>query len=173
MAASAAGVFAEGAAPFHERDPVAQEDAPHRMANKRLRLGVLHERVAAAARVFRAAAPLGDAMHAMAEEPAEVAHLFVEDAAGRIRIGILRKQERVAAADAGVFGVAVPLSDALVGVVDEEAPERVANAHHGAVIAQHRTAAARACPLTLLIHLVLHRVSPDPARESRQHELTS
>jgi hypothetical protein len=37
------------------------------MADQRLRLGVLDERVAAAARVFGAAAPLGHAMHTMAE----------------------------------------------------------------------------------------------------------
>ena len=141
------------------------------MADQRLRLGVLDERVAAAACVFGTTTPLGHAVHTMAEKPAEIAHLLVEDAAHRIRIGLDRKEQRVAAPHAGVRGVPVPLSHTFIRVVDEKAAERVPHAHHGAVVAEHRAPAPRAGALPLLIDLVLHRVSPDPARQPRQHEL--
>jgi hypothetical protein len=141
------------------------------MPDERLAGGMLHEGVAAPARVLRPAAALGHGMHAVAEQPAQVPHPLVEEATGRIRVVAVRKQQRMAAPDAGVFGVAVAFGHALVGMAYKEAAERVAHAYHRAVITQHRTAAARAGALAAPEHLVLHRVSPEPARESRQHEL--
>jgi len=173
VAAGAARILAEPAAALDKRDPVPEQHAPQRMADERPLRRMVHERVAATARVLGPAVALRDGMHPVAEQPAEIAHALVEDAAVRIRIVPHGKQQRVPAAHARVFGVAMALRDSLVGVLHEKTPKGVSHVHHAPVVAQHRTAAARAGAIAAFVHLVLHRMTPDGAQQSRQHELPS
>jgi len=115
-----AGVLAVPVTCVDEPYPVPQKDADERMVDPRLSFSVLHERVTAVARVLRSAMARRDFVHAMAEEPAEVAHALGEPRRVAVRIRVQPEQERMAAADARVLGMPIPDADTLVGVMAQE-----------------------------------------------------
>jgi hypothetical protein len=78
------------------------------------------------------------------EYPAEVPDLLVEQRGLRVWIAVSGKQQRVAALDAHVLVMIIPIDEMLVRVVSEKTGQRVTDARQGAVEAEVRgTAPAR------------------------------
>ena len=106
----------------------------------------------------------------MAEQPAQVADLFLEG--GGRGVGIMRhlKQQRMTTLGADVFVAAVAIGEFFVGVFAEKARQRVPHARDREVFAQVIRAAS-APPMTgpgLLEHVVVDVMSPHRAREFSQ-----
>ena len=125
--------------------------------------GMLDKGVPAVASVLDSAGAPRDRMHRVAEQAAQVSDLLGEAVAGRVRVAAARKQQRVPAVDAGVFGVTMTLARPFVGVVAEEARQRVPDANDRAIVAQARHPASGAGPSFRGENPVIDGVSPDPA----------
>lgn len=134
-----------------------------------LTLRLLYERMAAVAGVLDAAVALGDDVDAMAEETAQVADPLVEDPAAGIGIGVVAKQQRMAAAHAGIFGVPVSPADFLVGVVAEEAGQGMTDPHLALVILEYRLTASRAGAAVGHECFVVDRMAPGQTEQLAQH----
>jgi hypothetical protein len=168
MPAIAAHVLRIAAAPADEADTVRGEEADQRMAHLWSDVGVLEERMAAEAGVFNEAIAPGDPVDAVAEQAAGVADLLIEDVAVRERVGRRREDERVPAPHAHVLVMPVAPGEQHVGVVPQEARERVPDTRDAAVLRQvRRAAAARAAHVCRPKDPVVHRVAPDSAAHPR------
>jgi hypothetical protein len=127
------------------------------------------EAVAAVAGVLDAAVPLAHPMHAMSEESAGVADSLLESIPRAVRVRVERKQQRMTALDAPVFGVTVPNANRFIGMVAEEARQRVADAHWGRVVAKNRLSTACAGAAFRDELAVINRVAPDETDQTRRH----
>jgi hypothetical protein len=148
---------------------VAEQHARHRVTDDVAELRLVHEAVAAVAGVFGAAIPFGHCVHAMAEQPAQVPDLLREAVAPLIRIGVAPEQQWMPAPDARVFGVAVPPTDLLIGVVAQEARQGVTDPDRFPIVAKHRHAAPGAVASRAGERPVVDRVSPDRTPEPDEH----
>jgi hypothetical protein len=146
VAAVAAAVFVVPGAAFHVGHAVPSRHAHQRVADAPPAAPRQQERVAAAAGVFGEPLPGADHVHGVAGEPAEVAHLLPERSRVSVGVGAALEQERVPTTDAHVFVVAVPRPGGRVGVMPEEAGERVPDAGGGSVFGQVRRSARVAAP---------------------------
>jgi hypothetical protein len=86
---------------------------------------VAEKRMPASARVLNQPIALRDGDDVVAEESAKIANLLPEQQRVRVRIAVGLEQERVSALNADVLVIAVAGGKALVGVMAEEARQRV------------------------------------------------
>ena len=124
----------------------------------------------AVAGVLGAAIALGDGMDVVPEQPAQIADALGEDAAAGIRIGADAEQQRVATADARVLSMPVPLHHLFIGVVAEEAGQRVPDVNRALVVVQECPAAPGARPAAVQECIVVNRVAPEQAEQLGQHD---
>ena len=127
MSTCAAHILAESCTAFDEAYKVASRYAGERMRHAHEAVNGLQERVTAPAGVLDAVVPRRDGVHPMPEEAAEIPHLLREQGSVHIRVCFGAEQQWVAAADAGVFVMAVSFSEPLVCVVTKKAGERMTN----------------------------------------------
>ena len=129
---------------------------------------VLEERVAAEACVFLEAVARRHVSYAVAEQPAQVAHLLLERGGRRIGIVLRVEQQRMAALRADVFVAAVAIGELLVVVLAEEARQRVPHPRDrsvfGQVIGCRTGTAGRSVP-RLLEDVVVDVMAPERARQ--------
>jgi hypothetical protein len=97
-------------------------------AGLKTRLYVLQKRMAAEARVLLESVARRHVTNAVAEQTAEVAHLFLERRRRRIRIALRIEQQRMSALGADVFVTAVAIGELFVVVLAKEARQGVTNA---------------------------------------------
>ena len=168
MPAIAAYVLRIAASPADEADTVRGKEADQRMAHLWSDAVVFEERMAAEAGVFHEAIARGDRVDAVAEQAAGVADSLVEDVAVRERIRRRREDERMPASDADVLVMPVTPGEQHVGVVPQEARQRVPDMREGAVLCQVWCAAvARAALPARLEQPVVDGVAPDGAAHPR------
>lgn len=136
MPAVVADVLRVALAVGHEADPVRPEKAPQGMTDLPFAGGVFQEAVAAVAGVLDEALPRGDRRHAMAEQPAGISHLLGEARAIGESIGALGEHQRMAAAHADVLMNPSSIGEAHVGVMPEEARQRVSDVRAPPVLGQ-------------------------------------
>jgi hypothetical protein len=169
MAAVAAPVLVVAGTVLHEPDEVPGQDAHRGMPDAPEARGVQQEGVAAAARIFGESAATADYVDRVAGQAAKIAHPLGEGPGSGVRVRRALEQQRVAAADADVFVVAVSLGRALVRVVSEETRQRVADTRRTAVPAEKaRIAAHAAARLTLAARegAVVHGVTEHLAHQA-------
>ena len=94
MAAIAADVFHVAAAAGHVSNAVAAEDADRGMRDVRHLSLCLQKRVAAVARELAIPVAIRDDVHVVAEEPAEIPNLLVEDGGRAVRIFVSFEKQR-------------------------------------------------------------------------------
>src|SRR5688572_12523940 len=169
MSTVTAGVLAEAGTGDDERDPVPEHHAEQRVTDEVAPRWLLNEAVAAVAGVFRASVALGDGMHMVPKQAAEIPHAFGELPSPAVGVVTGREQQWMAAANTGVLGMAVSFGNPLVGVVAEEARQRVADADRPTIVAQTGPAAACARTVRDLERLVMNGVAPERARQPADH----
>jgi hypothetical protein len=119
--------------------------------------------VAAVAREFAIAMAIGNDMNIMAEEPAQVADLLVEEHRLAIRIFLCPKEQRMPALHADVFRMLIAFDEFLVCVVAEKARQRVPHVGERAVLVEIGRAASTAplVPGFLEKPVIVDFVTPD------------
>lgn len=122
--------------------------------------------MSAEAGVFHESVALRHRLHAVPEEPARVAHLLCEALLVRETIGGGWKNERMPTADADVFMHAVAVREPDVGVVAEEARERMADVRGPSVFGQVVRSTPAAPASVLSEYLVVDDMSPQRAAHS-------
>jgi hypothetical protein len=106
------------------------------MADLAPHLRLLQERMPAEAGVLLESVTGRDVARAMAEQPAQVAHLLLERRRRRIRIVLGVEDQRVPALCADVLVTPVSIGKRLVVVLAKEARQRVTNARQRPVLRQ-------------------------------------
>jgi hypothetical protein len=154
-------ILAPRAAPADERNPVAQHHAFDRMTDDVAVAWLTDKGVTAMACVLRASGPLADMMDAMAEHATEIADPLPEEHSIGVRILLHAEEERVPAACAGVFGMAVASANPLVRVMAEETGERMPDADRGGSIVQACCSAAGAVAAGSREDFVVNSMSPN------------
>ena len=120
----------------------------------------------AEARVLLEAVARRHMTDAVAEQTAEVAHLFLEGRRRRIRIALRIEEQRVAALRADVLVAAVAVGELLVIVLAEKARQGVTNACDGTVLRQifGSASAASRVSVHLLENVVVDVMAPQETR---------
>jgi len=92
--------------------------------------------VAASARILNEPVAFGDGDDAVAEQATQIPHLLAEQQRVRVPVAVGREQQRVTALDADVLVIAVARRETFVGVMAEEARQRVTDPCRGSVGAE-------------------------------------
>ena len=119
------------------------------MADLPPHLNVHEECVAAEARVFLEPVARRDVTDAVAEQPAEVAHLFLEGWRRRIRIVFGVEEQRMPALRADIFVTAVAIGEFLVVVLAEKTRQGVTNSCDRSIFGKVLGPATAAPPFSL------------------------
>ena len=170
VTASPAGVLAEARPCTDKRDRVTGDEADERVMNHSLRRRTLDERVAAVAGVLSAAMPHGHGVHVVAEQAAEITDAFLKPIASVVRVLFDAEEQRMAASHACVLRMPVAYGDPFIGVMPQEARERMPDANHLIVVTQVCASAAGARASVPPEHAVVDRVSPDGTPNPADHE---
>ena len=165
--AIATHVLGIAAAAGHESDPVRREEADQRMPDFPRHLPGLEERVPAEARALDEAVALRHLMDAVAEQAATIADFLGESPAFGEGVRRGGEHQRMAAPDAHILVVPCPVPKAFIGVVAQEARQRVPDACERAVFAQvvGATPAAALAGRRVMERAVVDCVTPEPAAE--------
>lgn len=138
----------------HEADAMSAAHADGRMRDVQLLVAFrFQEGVATMARELAKAITVHDHVHLMSEETAAVADLLIEH--GRIGVGgvVNVEDERVAALHAGVLAMLVSIDHLGVGVVAEEAGQRVPDVSVPVAAMSARLSGRSAPPACLVLRL--------------------
>jgi hypothetical protein len=100
--------------------------------------------VTALAGVLDVAGADSDLMNDVAGQAAQIANPLVELPGGLVRVGVHRQEQRMPAADTGVFVVTGASAGADVGVMAEEASQHMTRMSDPAVLEEERLAATSA-----------------------------
>jgi hypothetical protein len=135
-------------------------------AGRRL-LDVLQEGVTAKARVLFESVASRDVTDAVAEEPAEVAHLLLEVRRRRVRVALGVEEQRMPALAADVFVTAVAIGELLVIVLPEETRQRMPDVRDRSILSQvfGSTPASPAVPARQLEDVVVDVMAPEETRQ--------
>ena len=144
------------------------EKADQRMAYESCVPFRFQEAVAAVARVFGESVARRHRADAVSEQTARVAHLFAEPLAAGEGIRGLRIDEGMAAAHADILVHAVPVCETHVGVMPQEARQRMTDVRRGTIFGQVLRAAAAVSrlPARAPEDTVVDDVAPDAAAQA-------
>jgi len=119
-----------------EADPVPCQDAAQWMLDHRDFRFRPQKSVAASASVLHETVARGDARHAMTEYSAEVPHLLVEQRGAGVGIAVSGKQQGMAALNADVLVMIVPIDEVLIRVVSEKTRQSVTDTRQRTIHAE-------------------------------------
>ena len=127
--------------------------------------------MAAEARVFLEAVARRNEAGAVAKQPAQVAHLFLEGLRRRVRIVVGVEQQRVPALRADVFVTAIPIGELFIIVLAEKTRQRVPHVRQRAIFSKVIGAAPAfaAGPFCLLENVVVDVMAEQETREFVKH----
>ena len=168
VAAVNADVFRETAPPREKTDAMRAEKANQWMAYEMRARFRFQEAVAAVARVLGESVARRHRADAVSEQTARVAHLLAEPLAAGEGIRGLWIDERMAAAYADVLTHSVPVCETHVGVMPQEARQRMTDVRRGTIFRQVLRAAAAVArfPTRAPEHPVVDDVAPDAAAQA-------
>ena len=123
--------------------------------------------MAAEARVFLEPVARRDEAGPMPEQPAQVAHLFLEGRRRRVRIVLRIKQQRMPALRADVFVTAVASGELLVIVLAEKTRQGVPDVRQRAILGEVVRAASAfpAAAFCLFENVVVHVMTEQKTRQ--------
>jgi hypothetical protein len=129
----------------------------------------LQEAVAAVTGVLREAVAVGHVVDPMAEQPAEISHLFIEGRGCGVRVVSVGKEQRMAALETDVLVMRVAIDELGVGVMPEETREGMPDVRVRAVPGKvTRSALAEATVPGLAPEpVVVDLMAPDGAEQLR------